>query len=99
VTENAVNSITLKKLSPNTQYIIYVTGTNEKGESSPSETLIAWTDPAHSPFVEVRDIIKTILFNYTVQGIKRKWSLTYLLSLSDPCSMCVYVFVFTINIW
>lgn len=40
-------------LSPNTQYIIYVTAITEKGASMPSETLIAWTDPAYPAFVEV----------------------------------------------
>lgn len=50
--ETTVNSITLDQLKPNSQYIVYVTAVNNKGESPPSETLIAWTDPAHSPFVE-----------------------------------------------
>lgn len=51
--ETLVNTITLDFLKPNSQYIVYVSGVTEKGESLPSETLIAWTDPAHSPFVEV----------------------------------------------
>jgi hypothetical protein len=50
---SSVNSITLDGLVPNSQYIVYANAANEKGESQPSETLIAWTDPAHSPFVEV----------------------------------------------
>lgn len=52
VNETTVNSITLDGFEPNSQYIVYVTAANDKGESEPSETLIAWTDPAHSPFVE-----------------------------------------------
>jgi len=53
INESSVNSVTLEGLKPNSQYILYVSGTTDKGESPPSETLIAWTDPAHSPFVEV----------------------------------------------
>nr|CAD7399847.1 unnamed protein product [Timema cristinae] len=41
-------------LSPNTQYIIYVTAVSKNGQSLPSETLIAWTDPAYPAFVEVQ---------------------------------------------
>ena len=44
-------------LTPNTQYALYTTAivvTNtSKVESTPSETLIAWTDPAFPAFVEV----------------------------------------------
>lgn len=43
----------INNLNPNTQYIIYVTALNDKGASMPSETLIAWTDPAYPAFVEV----------------------------------------------
>nr|CAI5827663.1 unnamed protein product [Callosobruchus analis] len=39
-------------LSPNTQYIVYVQAVTSKGDSMPSETLIAWTDPAYPAFVE-----------------------------------------------
>lgn len=42
----------LDQLLPNTQYIIYVTAISKKGQSLPSETLIAWTDPAYPAFVE-----------------------------------------------
>ncbi|KAJ3623708.1 hypothetical protein MTP99_017378 [Tenebrio molitor] len=42
----------ITNLNPNTQYIIYVTAITEKGASMPSETLIAWTDPAYPAFVE-----------------------------------------------
>jgi hypothetical protein len=44
----------IEGLNPNTQYIVYVTAISEKGQSLPSETLIAWTDPAYPAFVEVR---------------------------------------------
>lgn len=43
----------IEKLKPNTQYIVYVTAISAKGQSAPSETLIAWTDPAYPAFVEV----------------------------------------------
>ncbi|XP_014259678.1 Ig-like and fibronectin type-III domain-containing protein 1 isoform X2 [Cimex lectularius] len=51
--ETSVTSHTLQRLSPNTQYIIYVTAISKKGQSLPSETLIAWTDPAYPAFVEL----------------------------------------------
>lgn len=51
--ETDLTSVSLENLKPNSQFIIYVTARTEKGESIPSETLIAWTDPAHSPYVEV----------------------------------------------
>ena len=42
---------------PNTQYSLYSTAliirNKTKIESTPSETLIAWTDPAFPAFVEV----------------------------------------------
>lgn len=47
-----VTSHMLEKLLPNTQYIVYVVAVTEKGNSLPSETLIAWTDPAYPAFVE-----------------------------------------------
>lgn len=43
----------IENLNPNTQYIVYVSAISKKGESLPSETLIAWTDPAYPAFVEV----------------------------------------------
>lgn len=49
-----LTSHTLERLNPNTQYIVYVKAISKKGESLPSETLIAWTDPAYPAFVEVR---------------------------------------------
>lgn len=51
--ETTVTSHTLENLSPNTQYIFYITAVlPKKGQSLPSETLIAWTDPAYPAFVE-----------------------------------------------
>lgn len=42
----------LEDLTPNTQYVLYVTAMNKFGDSRPSETLLAWTDPAYPAFVE-----------------------------------------------
>ncbi|RZF43428.1 hypothetical protein LSTR_LSTR001689 [Laodelphax striatellus] len=50
--ETSVTTYILKNLTPNTQYIIYVIAVSKKGSSLPSETLIAWTDPAYPAFVE-----------------------------------------------
>ncbi|CAH1112848.1 unnamed protein product [Psylliodes chrysocephalus] len=47
-----VTSYTISSLNPNTQYIVYIQAVSEKGLSMPSETLIAWTDPAYPAFVE-----------------------------------------------
>lgn len=46
----------LDKLPASSQHIVYVTATNDNGESRPSETLMAWTDPALEPLVEVPTI-------------------------------------------
>lgn len=46
-------SFRLDNLTASSQHIFYVTASNENGESRPSETLIAWTDPALEPMVEV----------------------------------------------
>ena len=55
--ETDVTSIQLQELSPNTQYSLYITAVvlnnGSRVESTPSETLIAWTDPAFPAFVEV----------------------------------------------
>lgn len=40
-------------LLPNTQHIIYIMAIGAKGTSLPSETLVAWTDPALPAFVDV----------------------------------------------
>ena len=53
ITTTAATALRLENLTPNTQYVIYVTATTDKGESRPSETLLAWTDPAYPAFVEV----------------------------------------------
>ncbi|KAL1122201.1 hypothetical protein AAG570_003606, partial [Ranatra chinensis] len=50
--DTSVTSHNLMNLNPNTQYIVYVRAISTKGESQPSETLIAWTDPAYPAFVE-----------------------------------------------
>ncbi|KAJ8939828.1 hypothetical protein NQ318_013047 [Aromia moschata] len=47
-----VTSYMIASLNPNTQYIVYVQAVTDKGVSMPSETLIAWTDPAYPAFVE-----------------------------------------------
>lgn len=52
VIKTSVTSHTLDGLSPNTQYIVYVEAVSNSGKSLPSETLVAWTDPAYPAFVE-----------------------------------------------
>ena len=55
--ETDVTTVQLTGLLPNTQYSLYSTAlllkNDKKIESTPSETLIAWTDPAFPAFVEV----------------------------------------------
>lgn len=53
VTNTTLTFLNIENLKPNAQYIVYVTAVSSKGESAPSETLIAWTDPAYPAFVEV----------------------------------------------
>lgn len=53
----AVPAYTVDNLSPNSQYIIYIVAMSKNGKSLPSETLIAWTDPAYPAFVEVCSIL------------------------------------------
>ncbi|XP_057659770.1 Ig-like and fibronectin type-III domain-containing protein 1 isoform X1 [Diorhabda carinulata] len=48
----SVTSYMINSLNPNTQYIVYIQAVSDKGVSMPSETLIAWTDPAYPAFVE-----------------------------------------------
>jgi hypothetical protein len=43
----------LNRLTPNTQHIFYLVAIGEKGTSMPSETLVAWTDPALPAFIDV----------------------------------------------
>ncbi|XP_012543960.1 Ig-like and fibronectin type-III domain-containing protein 1 isoform X2 [Bombyx mori] len=47
-----VPGYTLEKLTPNTQYIVWVKAHATAGDSLPSETLLAWTDPAYPAYVE-----------------------------------------------
>ncbi|XP_037904934.1 Ig-like and fibronectin type-III domain-containing protein 1 isoform X1 [Hermetia illucens] len=42
----------LNNLKPNSQHVIYVEAIGAKGMSLPSETLVAWTDPALPAFVD-----------------------------------------------
>ena len=53
VEETPLQSHRLNNLTANKLYIVYVTAVNDNGESRPSETLMAWTDPAFPPIVEV----------------------------------------------
>jgi hypothetical protein len=43
----------LNRLTPNTQHIFYIVAIGSKGTSLPSETLVAWTDPALPAVVDV----------------------------------------------
>ncbi|XP_030759730.1 Ig-like and fibronectin type-III domain-containing protein 1 isoform X2 [Sitophilus oryzae] len=52
IKNSSITSYMIQNLKPNTQYIIYVEAVSDKGVSMPSETLIAWTDPAYPAFVE-----------------------------------------------
>jgi hypothetical protein len=45
---------------------VYVTAISEKGQSLPSETLIAWTDPAYPAFVEVRFKLKILFLSFVL---------------------------------
>ncbi|KRT84950.1 Fibronectin domain-containing protein [Oryctes borbonicus] len=53
ISNTTVTTRMIDNLNPNTQYIVYVKAISKKGASLPSETLIAWTDPAYPAFVEV----------------------------------------------
>jgi len=50
--DTKLTAVMLENLKPNTQHIIYVSAVSERGASPPSETLVAWTDPAYPAFVE-----------------------------------------------
>lgn len=58
--ETDATTVTLHQLLPNTQYATYATAVMIKNgtklESEPSESLIAWTDPAFPAFVEAPTI-------------------------------------------
>ena len=60
VFDTDVTTYTLENLSPNSQYIIYVLAFTSSKQSLPSETLVAWTDPAFPAFVEVRETEKPL---------------------------------------
>lgn len=51
-----ITSYRLDNLTASSQHIFYVTASNDNGESRPSETLMAWTDPAYEAVVEVPTI-------------------------------------------
>lgn len=46
--------VRLPSLLPNSQHIFYLTAIGSKGTSLPSETLVAWTDPAIPAVIDVR---------------------------------------------
>lgn len=52
IVNTTVPGHTLEKLTPNTQYIMWVIAHAAAGDSMPSETLLAWTDPAYPAYVE-----------------------------------------------
>lgn len=66
VVTTSVTSHMIEGLNPNTQYIVYVTAISEKGQSLPSETLIAWTDPAYPAFVEVSLKLKYLFISFSL---------------------------------
>uniref|UniRef100_A0A6B2EFR4 Putative receptor mediating netrin-dependent axon guidance n=1 Tax=Phlebotomus kandelakii TaxID=1109342 RepID=A0A6B2EFR4_9DIPT len=46
VVETRLTWARISNLKPNSQHVVYVTASGSKGVSLPSETLVAWTDPA-----------------------------------------------------
>lgn len=57
--------VRLSNLKPNTQYVVYVVAIGPKGTSMASETLVAWTDPALSAFVDVSVLqINVVAWNF-----------------------------------
>lgn len=57
MSETTLTAHELHSLQPNTQHVVYVVAISKRGFSLPSETLVAWTDPAFPAFVEVGTII------------------------------------------
>lgn len=53
VIDTRLLGVRIANLQPNTQHIVYVVALGAKGTSLPSETLVAWTDPALPAFVDV----------------------------------------------
>lgn len=43
----------ITNLKPSSQHVLYVEAVGERATSLPSETLVAWTDPALPAFVDV----------------------------------------------
>lgn len=43
----------MTNLKPSSQHVLYVEAVGERATSLPSETLVAWTDPALPAFVDV----------------------------------------------
>ncbi|XP_021707105.1 Ig-like and fibronectin type-III domain-containing protein 1 [Aedes aegypti] len=52
VIDTRLLGVRIANLQPNTQHIVYVVALGAKGTSLPSETLVAWTDPALPAFVD-----------------------------------------------
>lgn len=66
-----VPGYTLEKLVPNSQYIVWVKAHTDAGDSLPSETLLAWTDPAYPAYVEVRtNVAKSLYLKIDKIGVK-----------------------------
>lgn len=53
VTDTRLMWTRLNNLKPNSQHVVYVMAIGNQGMSLPSETLVAWTDPALPAFVDV----------------------------------------------
>lgn len=99
----ATPAYTLDNLQPNSQYIIYIVANSKNGKSLPSETLIAWTDPAYPAFVEVCSIthfypLKTIFwFRPKVNSLTMMFVIiiiTIIISgrkVLDRCKLCFIV--------
>lgn len=51
--ETKVAWLRMSNLKPSSQHILYVEAIGEHATSLPSETLVAWTDPALPAFVDV----------------------------------------------
>lgn len=49
----------MTNLKPSSQHVLYVEAVGERATSLPSETLVAWTDPALPAFVDVICLIVT----------------------------------------
>ncbi|XP_050727678.1 Ig-like and fibronectin type-III domain-containing protein 1 isoform X2 [Eriocheir sinensis] len=92
VTNTGTSALLLENLTPNTQYVIYVTAVNDKGESRPSETLLAWTDPAYPAFVEAPTVHP---INLIVEG--GKMTVLCIAMGSPPPTVSLYISGVLIN--